>query len=172
MATAVGRGHAGDTVADRSSRHEHEIDAGGHRARAAAKLERTKARLRRDQACRARRVVRRARALHAKAVRDAARGDGEVAAGGGEDALTGRRRTKDLLEVERLDANEDARAIAIEIALLQARLSERLIAALEEKTLLRVHCRRLRRRDGEESCVEHLSLADKAAVAHSVDNTL
>ena len=77
---------------------------------AVAQMDRAGACVARDEAGGASRVIRGARALHAENVRETSRRDGKVDASGGKDARACRRRAKDLREVERLDANEHARA--------------------------------------------------------------
>ena len=67
-------------------------------------------------------------------------------------------------EVRRRDADEDARQAARQPLAPLARAVQRLVPALEQQPLLRVHRRRLGGRDAEEGAVEELDAARKAAV--------
>mmetsp|Transcript_40554 Transcript_40554/g.130763 ORF Transcript_40554/g.130763 Transcript_40554/m.130763 type:complete len:265 (+) Transcript_40554:472-1266(+) len=106
----------------------------------------------------ARGIVRDARALHAKHKGQPARGDREAAAGGGVDAAAGGRVRKHGLPVVGSDADEHPERAGGERGAPERRAMQRLVAALEQQPLLRVHRERFGGRDGKRPGVEGLDV--------------
>eukprot|EP00962_Isochrysis_galbana_P061102 scaffold36275_cov154-Isochrysis_galbana.AAC.10 len=146
VAVSIGRGHAGGTKAVGCARQQHQADTGHEAAHALVHL----------------------KSAERGRERDAPRRDGEGGAGGRVDALSGWQPLHHLSVVHVGDTDEDAGARAQDGGLLQTGAGHRLIAALEQQPLLRVHRRRLRRRDCEELVVEELGAVHKRTPAHTL----
>ena len=124
--------------------------------------------VRRDEAARASRVDRGARPLQAEHKREASR---RHRAGGRSRRVDARRErgraSHHLAKLGVPDAEEDARHAAQQLRLAHRRAVQRLVAALEQPPLLRVHRRRLGGRDAKEAVVKELRVGKEGGAALS-----
>mmetsp|Transcript_33905 Transcript_33905/g.84937 ORF Transcript_33905/g.84937 Transcript_33905/m.84937 type:complete len:581 (-) Transcript_33905:28-1770(-) len=167
MRAAAHRREARCRVASHRRRVEDHVDARAQRRVALAPLQPAHARVVRDERRRARRVDRGARALQPERKRHAPAGDRAREARRCVHAASRGRARQHARKLARPLADADRDRRAHEPAAHQARRMQRRVAALEQLPLLRVHRRRLGRRDAKAAMLKQLGAPQEAAVAHA-----
>ena len=163
LAAPVGCHDAGLGEIHRDGRRQDQVDAAGYRERRFAVAQTGAGQMDCDQRRRAGGIDRDAWSAKVEHIREAVGGDAE--------RIAGARVRVNAAEIGELrapiivvrDSHEDAGRAAGNLLGRLARIFQRFPRYLEQQTLLRIHPRRLARRDAEELRIELVYLIDKAA---------